>query len=100
MSSGQHEIIASHNLKATHEIISAISASKRALEKILENQTDLFCLFSDTGDILIGNKSLASYFGTSADLMSREKLRDLFSAEGWQLFRNKFEILKKHTLVR
>ncbi len=96
MSSGQHEIIASHNLKATHEIISAISASKRALEKILENQTDLFCLFSDTGDILLGNRAFASYFNTSADLMSREKLRDLFSAEGWQLFRNKFEILKKH----
>ncbi len=96
MSSGQHEIIASHNLKATHEIISAISASKRALEKILENQTDLFCLFSDTGDVLLGNKALATYFGTSADLLSREKLKDLFSSEGWQLFRNKFEILKKH----
>jgi len=96
MSSGQHEIIASHNLKATHEIISAISASKRALERILENQTDLFCLFSDSGDILLGNRVFASYYGTSADQMSREKLRDMFSAEGWQLFRNKFEILKKH----
>jgi PAS domain S-box-containing protein len=90
------ELIASHNLRATHDILSTLSGSKRALETILENQTDIFCLISDQGRIIKGNKSLASFFQTKTDLLQKHFIKELFSSSSWQLFQNKVETLKKH----
>ncbi len=90
------EIVASHNLRATHDILLAMSGSKRALELILENQNDIFALFTDGGQILKGNAALANFIKQPSDVLFRYNLKSLFSSHSWQMFGNKVEIIKKH----
>ncbi|HYX33983.1 MAG TPA: ATP-binding protein [Oligoflexus sp.] len=91
-----HELIASHNLQATHDILEALSGAKSSLETILDRQTDIFCLFGEGGQIIKGNRALSTVLKSSADTLYRLNLRSLFSAEAWLLFSNKMEILRKH----
>jgi len=91
-----HEIVASNNLRATHDILLAMAGSKRALENILEHQNDIFALFTDGGQILKGNEALAGFFKQPSDVLFRFSLKTLFAAASWQLFANKVEVLKKH----
>ncbi|RYZ85578.1 MAG: PAS domain S-box protein, partial [Proteobacteria bacterium] len=90
------EQVASHNLRATHEMLDTFAKSKRALESILENQTDIFAIFTETGKLISGNAALATYLKTESDVLFRSSIKTLFSNESWQLFSNKMEILKKH----
>jgi len=91
------EIVASHNLRATYDILQTMSSSKKALEKILEEKTDIFALFTESGDIIKGNKALGTILGVPADLTVKHSLKELFSPESWLIFMNNVEILRKHS---
>ncbi len=90
------EIIASHNLRATHDVLETLAGAKGSLETILENQTDIFAIFVDGGNIIKGNKALSKIFDKPSDKLFNNSIKSLFSSESWQLFANKMEILRKH----
>jgi PAS domain S-box-containing protein len=89
MSSTSSEELASHSIRANHELIVDLGRAKSAVEQITENSPDVVGLVTLDGRILKGNTSCATLFGCDDEQIYERGLKQAFTGESWRTVNNK-----------
>lgn len=80
------QLIANHNIRATHDILLGIEKSKQILESFINEMHDVFSIVKDCGTIVRGNDSLSRIFRTDFENIIGKNISELFSEECWNIF--------------
>ncbi|MBF0440558.1 MAG: PAS domain S-box protein [Oligoflexales bacterium] len=83
--------LASHNIRATHDILMDIEKSKESMESFVHEMPDIFLLMDKDGHVIRGNRILATIIGCNAETLYEENIRRLFTKETWNLFLEKLK---------
>ena len=87
-STASGEEIASHSIRANHELISDLCMAKEALEDINNDLPDVFGLIAHDGQVIRGNSAYARLAGVDLEEAGMTSLQALFSSESWKIINN------------
>ena len=82
------EEIASHSIRANHELITDLCMAKEAVEQINNELPDVFGLMSQDGRVIRGNNAYASLVRVDLEDIGSTSLRSLFTSASWSIMLN------------
>jgi PAS domain-containing protein/HPt (histidine-containing phosphotransfer) domain-containing protein len=87
------EEIASHSIRANHELINDLCLARASVERINDDFPELLAIVLGNGSILRGNQMLADLLAVERDDIIDCSLKDMFKQETWQIFE---QAMKSH----
>jgi PAS domain-containing protein/HPt (histidine-containing phosphotransfer) domain-containing protein len=90
------EEIASHSIRANHELITDLCLAKEALEQINHDLPDIFGLMAEDGRVVRGNTAYARLAKVDDEDIGDTSLRALFTAETWKMVQKASEEEQNH----
>jgi PAS domain-containing protein/HPt (histidine-containing phosphotransfer) domain-containing protein len=82
------EEIASHSIRANHELITDLCMAKEAVEQINNDLPDIFGLMAHDGRVVRGNIAYANLARIDIEDIGATTLRSLFTTETWKIIEN------------
>lgn len=79
------EEIASHNIRANHELISDLSESRRAIDQLNDDFPGVNAIITSSGRILRANRGLSELLHVNEEDLIDHSLEILFTKVSWQI---------------
>jgi signal transduction histidine kinase len=85
------EEVASHSIRANHELILDLCLAKEALERVNDDLPDIFGLMTADGLVVKGNHSYSKLLKIDSEDVSSTRLQSMFSPESWRIIKGSID---------
>ena len=87
------EELASHSIRANHELINDLGRAKQAQERITNEMPDIFGLMTREGRVIKANVAYATLVGKDEEDIYGTILKDLFLDESWKIVEKNLDLV-------